>query len=70
MQTQVFSSRFGIVPTQVVSSRRTAAKHVSARKPVIAAAAPAKEELVDEMGFKLMRKGVKQAAQDTILTPR
>lgn len=37
---------------------------------VKATAAPAQEELVDEMGFKLMRKGVKVAANDTILTPR
>eukprot|EP00887_Chlorella_sp_A99_P004193 scaffold23.g4193.t1 len=37
-------------------------------QPVRATAAPAQE--VDDLGFRLMRKGVKQASPDTILTPR
>ncbi|KAL4448635.1 hypothetical protein ABPG75_005854 [Micractinium tetrahymenae] len=40
----------------------------SAVQPVRAAAAQG--EMVDDMGFKLMRKGVKVAAKETILSPR
>lgn len=40
----------------------------SAAQPVRAAAAEG--EMVDDMGFKLMRRGVKVAAKETILTPR
>ena len=36
--------------------------------PVRAAAET--KETVDDLGFKLMRKGVKEAAKDTLLTPR
>jgi hypothetical protein len=37
-------------------------------QPVRAAAAQG--EAVDDLGFKLMRKGVKVAAKETLLTPR
>lgn len=36
--------------------------------PPVRAAAETKET-VDDLGFKLMRKGVKEAAKDTLLTP-
>jgi hypothetical protein len=67
MQTQAFTSsaRFGVArkvgPMRVPSARSA---------PMIVRAAAAEGEMVDEMGFKLMRKGVKVAAKDTILTPR
>lgn len=67
MQTQAFSTgaRFGaarkVGASRTQSVRRTA--------PIVRAAAQT-EELVDELGYKLMRKGVKVAAKDTILTPR
>ena len=48
------------------SARRAARRAVV--QPVRATAAPAQE--VDELGFKLMRKGIKEASPDTILTPR
>lgn len=67
MQTTAFTSgaRFG------VARRVGAARTPSVRRaaPVVRAAAQT-EEMVDELGYKLMRKGVKVAAADTILTPR
>ena len=68
MQTQTFVSgpRVGVAP-------RATAIRANARRAAVAvraAAATEQAELVDEMGFKLMRKGVKIAAQESILTPR
>lgn len=69
MQTQAFVSgaRIGVAP------RAATAVRVNARRAAItvrAAAAAEQAEMVDDMGFKLMRKGVKVAAQESILTPR
>ena len=66
MQTQAFTSG-----TRIGAARRAGVIRTSAvrRAPMIVRAA-AKEEAVDEMGFKMMRKGVKVAANETILTPR
>jgi len=67
MQTQAFKAN-----TRVGVARMAGASRVSAvrRAPMVVRAAAASEEAVDELGFKLMRKGVKVAAQETILTPR
>lgn len=43
------------------------ARPVAARLAARAAAAPAAQS---ELGFKTMRKGIKEAAGDTVLTPR
>jgi len=69
MQTQTFkaNTRFGV-------ARKAGVARVSAvrRAPMVVRAAAATESggMVDDMGFKLMRKGVKVAAQESILTPR
>lgn len=44
-------------------------RSMTARKSVCVRASAAAPE-TDEMGFKMMRKGVKVAAKETILTPR
>lgn len=69
MQAQAFTAGARVVYARRAGPVRTSAVR---RAPMIARAAAATEqgELVDEMGFKLMRKGVKVAANDTILTPR
>ena len=69
MQTQAFkaSTRFGVAP------KAACVRPSAARRPAVvvrAAAAAEQGAGVDEMGFKLMRKGVKVAAQESILTPR
>ena len=58
------------VRAQFVAARPAARTSVrrSVAAPVRAAAAQG--EMVNDMGFKLMRKGVKEAAKETILTPR
>jgi hypothetical protein len=65
MQTQAFTSgsRLGVA-RKVGATRTTGVRRAS--QPVRAAAAADR----DELGFKLMRKGVKEAAEETILTPR
>lgn len=69
MQTQAFkaSTQFGV-------ARKAGTARISSvrRAPMVVRAAASTEsgEMVDEMGFKLMRKGVKVAAADSILTPR
>jgi hypothetical protein len=67
MQSTAFTTgaRFGV--TRKVGAARTPSVRRAA--PIVRAAA-AQEEMVDELGYKLMRKGVKVAAADTILTPR
>jgi hypothetical protein len=67
MQTKAFTGTRLSAAQKATMVSRVSRKSVM---PVRATAAPAKEEMVDEMGFKLMRKGVKVAANDTILTPR
>ena len=69
MQTQAIAtgSRIGVA-RRAGNARTTAVRRSSV--VVRAAGAAPKEEMVDEMGFKLMRKGVKVAAKETILTPR
>ena len=46
---------------------RARSSHRSVRAPQAAAT---EAETKDTMGFKLMRRGVKEAAKETILTPR
>lgn len=70
MQTKAFSQS-----ARVGTARRAGAVRTTSvrRAPVLVRAAAAtepKNDMVDEMGFKLMRKGVKVAAKETILTPR
>lgn len=69
MQTQAFTTGTRIGAARRAGSARTTAVR---RGPMVvrAAGAAPKEEMVDEMGFKLMRKGVKVAANESILTPR
>ena len=57
------NARFGVArpATRAAGARR------SAVQPVRAAAAT---EMTDDLGFKLMRRGVKVAAKESILTPR
>ena len=64
MQTAL-NARFGVArpATRAAGARR------SAVQPVRAAAATEKE-MTDDLGFKLMRRGVKVAAKESILTPR
>lgn len=63
MQTAL-STRIGVARP---ATRATAARR-SVVQPVRAAAAQG--EATDDLGFKLMRKGVKVAAKETLLTPR
>jgi hypothetical protein len=69
MQTKAFSQN-----ARLSSARRAGAVRTTSvrRAPFFVRAAAATEQsgMVDEMGFKLMRKGVKVAANETILTPR
>ena len=66
MQTQALTSS-----TRFVAARRAGpARTTAVRRATIVRATAAKEEMVDDMGFKLMRKGVKVAAKESILTPR
>lgn len=69
MQAQAFTSGARVGVARRVGATRTTAVR---RAPMVVRAAAATEggEMVDELGFKLMRKGVKVAANDTILTPR
>ena len=66
MQAATFTSgaRLGVArpATRAAGARR------SVVQPVRAAAET--KEMVDDLGFKLMRKGVKEAAKETLLTPR
>jgi hypothetical protein len=66
MQAATFTSgaRLGVArpATRAAGARR------SVVQPVRAAADT--KEMVDDLGFKLMRKGVKEAAKETLLTPR
>jgi hypothetical protein len=68
MQKAVTGARVGAAMRPVPAARRVAAR----RAALAARAGPAAAEgdMVDELGFKLMRKGVKVAAADSILTPR
>ncbi|EFN56111.1 hypothetical protein CHLNCDRAFT_144710 [Chlorella variabilis] len=59
------NARFGVARP----ATRAAGAHRSAVQPVRAAAATEKE-MTDDLGFKLMRRGVKVAAKESILTPR
>ena len=68
MQTQAFTTGTRIGAARRAGSARTTA--IRRGPMVVRAGAAPKEELVDDMGFKLMRKGVKVAAQESILTPR
>lgn len=54
------STRFGVAR----SATRNAGARRAVVQPVRAAAA------TDDLGFKMMRKGVKEAAKETILSPR
>lgn len=67
MKAQTFApgSRVGALYNN--AQRRTVANR---RVSVAVRSAAAEGEMVDEMGFKLMRRGVKVAANETILTPR
>jgi hypothetical protein len=68
MQAQAFAAGSRVGMARRVGASRTAAVR---RAPMVVRAAAAPEgEMVDEMGFKLMRKGVKVAAADSVLTPR
>ena len=58
------STRIGVARP----ATRTTASRRSVVQPVRAAAAEA--EATDDLGFKLMRKGVKVAAKETLLSPR
>jgi hypothetical protein len=68
MQKAFTGARVGAAARPVPAARRIAAR----RTALAARAGPAAAEgdMVDELGFKLMRKGVKVAAADSILTPR
>lgn len=61
MQSARFMAR-KVGPTRTTGVRRSVAS------PVRAAAAT--EPQVDDLGFKMMRAGVKEASKDTLLTPR
>ena len=49
---------------------RPAARSSAARRATVQPVRAAAAEQVDDLGFKMMRKGVKVAAKETILTPR
>jgi hypothetical protein len=67
MLAATFTSRLGAArPATRAPGVRPARRSVV---PPVRAAAETKEA-VDELGFKLMRKGVKEAAKDSLLTPR
>jgi magnesium-protoporphyrin IX monomethyl ester (oxidative) cyclase len=56
---------------RVVVARRVGATRTSAvRRAAVVVRATASAEETDALGFKMMRKGVKVAADETVLTPR
>lgn len=65
MQTTAFKTGASFTAARKAGAVRTSAVR---RAPMVVRATAAPE--VDDMGFKLMRKGVKVAASETILTPR
>jgi len=69
MQSQAFSTGACIGAARRVGARRTTAVR---RAPMVVRvnASAANGEETDSMGFKMMRKGVKVAADETVLTPR
>ena len=69
MQTQAFSTGARIGAARRVGATRTTAVR---RAPMVvrASASAASGEETDAMGFRMMRKGVKVAAEETVLTPR
>lgn len=68
MNTQTFVAGSRMAGARCVMPKR---QTVTQRRAAVAVRATAAEkEMVDDMGFKLMRRGVKVAAKETILTPR
>ena len=66
MQSQAMSSGARLKAARKVGPTRTTGVRRSVASPVRAAA----EHKTDDLGFKMMRAGVKEASQDTLLTPR
>lgn len=73
MHSQVFTTgaRVGF-KANIMPCRSSVSRCASARRvmPVVKAAAATDKEMKDDLGFKLMRAGVKEAAAESILTPR
>ena len=65
MQAQAFTSG-----SRVAAAPRAASRPAARRAAGVVRATAAPVEQRDALGFEMMRKGVKVAAKDSILTPR